>query len=160
MYRMYQAGVDVMIWFGYRDEAPAGRPHCEVFDSGLYRRGAGFKHDRPKRFARAFEFPLVAIRNRRGFRVWGRTPDSRPGRVVIQVRNRGKGFRTVKRVPARAGGVFQANVRAGNLARAAKVRARAPRGGGLSVPFSLRTVRDFHQPPFGKCRGGGGGRPS
>lgn len=160
MYRMYAAGVDVMIWFGYRDEAPAGRQHCEVFDSGLYRRGADFRRDRAKRFARAFEFPLVAIRTGRGFHVWGRTPDSRPGPIRIQLRNRGKGFRTVKRVRARAGGVFRTNVRVGKLARNAKVRARGPRGAGRSIPFSLRTVRDFHQPPFGKCRGGGGGRPS
>lgn len=160
MYRMYQAGVDVMIWFGYRDEDPAGRPHCEVFDSGLYRRGANFKRDRAKRFARSFKFPVVATRNRRGFKVWGRTPDSRPGTVRIQLRNRGGGFRSVKRVRARAGGVFQTNVRVRDLAGNATVRARAPRGGGLSVPFSLRIVRDFHQPPFGKCQGGGSGRPS
>lgn len=160
MYRMYRAGVDVMIWFGYRDEDRGGRPHCEVFDSGLYRRGADFRRDRAKPFARAFRFPLVAVRNRRGFTVWGRTPDSRPGLVLVQVQNPGRGFRTVRRVRAGAGGVFDANVRAAGLAANARVRARAPRGGGLSVPFSLRAVPDFHQPPFGRCTGGGSGRPT
>lgn len=160
MYRMYAAGVDVMIWFGYRDEEPAGRPHCEVFDSGLFRRGTDFRRDRLKHFGRGFHFPMVALRTRNGFHVWGRTPDSRPGSVVIQLRNGGGSFRGWTRVRAGAGGVFRANVRAGNLARNAAVRARAPRGRGLSIPFSLRTVRDFHQPPFGRCQGGGGGRPS
>lgn len=161
MYRMYAAGVDALIWFGYRDEEPKGRPHCEVFDSGLYFRGRDYAADRPKRFLRAFRFPLVALKaGRRAFTFWGRTPDSRPGRVVIQVRNGRGGFKTVRQVRARAGGVFQGRVRIRNLRGNAVVRARAPRGGGLSVPFSLRYVRDFYQPPFGRCTGsGGGGRP-
>lgn len=161
MYRMYAAGVDTLIWFGYRDEDPRGRPHCEVFDSGLYRRGRNFAADKPKRFLRAFRFPLVALKNgRKGFTYWGRTPDSKPGTVVLQIKNGGGGYKTVKRVRARAGGVFQGRVQIRNLRGNALVRARAPRGGGLSVPFSLRYVRDFYQPPFGRCGGaGGGGRP-
>lgn len=159
MYRMYQAGVDAMIWFGYRDQEPDGRPHCELFDSGLYFRGKTLAQDRPKRFLRAFRFPLVALTYRRGFTYWGRTPDSRPGVVRLQLKN-GGAWRTVRRVRARAGGVFEGRVPVAKLRRNASVRAIAPRGGGASVPFSLRYVRDFYQPPFGRCTGSGrGGSP-
>lgn len=152
MYRMYKAGVDAMIWFGYRDQHPDGRPHCELFDSGIYFRSDNLETDRPKRFLSAFRFPLVALTYRRGFTYWGRTPDSKPGVVRLQLRN-GGGWRTVKRVRARAGGVFEGRVAMRGLRRNASVRAIAPRRGGASVPFSLRYVRDFYQPPFGRCLG-------
>jgi hypothetical protein len=157
MYRMYQAGVDVMIWFGIRDQDPTGRPSCENFDSGLYFRGATVEKDRPKRFARAYRFPAVAFKTKRGFSFWGRTPDSKRGKVLIQLRNGKGGYRTVAKARAGAGGVFQGQTKVKKLAKNATVRVKAPRGGGLSVPFSLKNVRDFHQPPFGKCLGGGGG---
>lgn len=160
MYRMYKAGVDVMIWFGIRDQEPKGLPHCELFDSGLYLRGRTVQRDKPKRFSRAYRFPTVALRTKKGFTYWGRTPDSKRGRVLIQVRNGKGGYRTVTRARAKAGGVFQGNVKLPRLARNAAVRARAPRGGGVSVPFSLKYVRDFYQPPFGKCTGSNrGGSP-
>ncbi|HZJ29789.1 MAG TPA: hypothetical protein VFD37_07360 [Solirubrobacterales bacterium] len=161
MYRMYKAGVDVMIWFGYRDEKPDGRPHCEIFDSGLYRRSGNLAQDRPKPIMRAFRFPFAGIKGGRTVRYWGRTPDSRPGPVILQMKNGRGGLRTVKRVRAGAGGVFETNVRVrGGVQRNAVIRARAPRNGGSSLPFRLHFKRDFYQPPFGRCIRGGGGRPN
>jgi hypothetical protein len=146
-YRMYKAGVGMVIWFQLRDEARhSGRTDAELYQSGLYLRGGTIAGDRPKRALSAFRFPFVALSTNKGFTFWGRLPDSRPGAVKIQVKDGGGGFRTVKSTRGRGGGVFEGNVR-GDFGKAAQVRAKS--GQGTSLPFSLKYVKDFYQPPFG-----------
>src|SRR5215210_17869 len=151
-YRMYKAGIATVIWFQLRDEGPnGGKSDAGLYQSGLYLRGATIAADRPKRSLQAFRYPFVALRTGKGFTFWGRLPDSRPGGVKVQVKD-GGGFRTVKSARGRAGGVFEGRVR-GRFGKRATVRAK---GRGTSLPFSLRYVKDFYQPPFGG--GGTGGK--
>ena len=146
-YRMYKAGISNVIWFQIRDEARhGGRSDAELYQSGLYLRGGTLAGDRPKRALTAFRFPFVALTTKKGFSFWGRLPDSRPGAVKIQVKDGGGGFRTVKSTRGRGGGVFAGNVR-GDFGKAANVRAKSAKG--TSLPFSLKYVKDFYQPPFG-----------
>jgi hypothetical protein len=144
-YRMYKAGVATVFWFQLRDEGRnGGKSDAELYQSGLYLRGGTLAGDRPKRSLSAFRYPFVALRAGKGFTYWGRLPSSRPGAVKIQVKD-GGGFRTVKSTRGRAGGVFEGRIR-GDFGKRALVRAK---GGGTSLPFSLKYVKDFYQPPFG-----------
>ncbi len=146
-YRMYKAGLDAMFWFGLRDEAPGGRPHNQVYDSGLYLRGDTLADDTPKRVLKAFRFPAVALTAKKGFIYWGRTPNSKPGKVKIQLRNGGGSYRTVKTVKAGAGGIFSGLVKKRGVKKNGNVRVIS--GNQTSLGFSLKYVKDFHQPPFG-----------
>ena len=60
----------------------------------------------------------------------------------------GSGSRVLKRVKVGGSGVFQGFVRT-RLGRANKGSVFAYSHGQASVPFSLTTVKDFYQPPFG-----------
>ena len=144
LYRMWRDGVTTVFWFQLRDERTSSQPFGGVFESGLYRNGGRLADDRPKPALRAFRFPFVALRAGRGARVWGRTPDSGPGRVAIQARRRGRWRRTAV-LRADRHGIFQA--RLPRRRTALKMRARA--AGLRSQPFSLRYVGDFYAPPFG-----------
>ena len=80
LYRMWQSGVSLVTWFLLRDQPLA----TSFFQSGLYYRGATPARDRPKPALQAFRFPVVAVPDARGVLVWGRTPSSRTGRVVVE----------------------------------------------------------------------------
>lgn len=147
LYRAWKAGLSAFLWFALRDDAPAGRPDEEVYQSGLYTRGATLAQDRPKRVLRAFRFPFVAFRSKKGFTFWGRTPTSGAMQVRIQLKNGKGGFKTVKRVRASGQGIFQGTVRRRGVRRSGQVRAKTPKG--TSLPFAFRFKRDCYQPPFG-----------
>jgi hypothetical protein len=145
LFRAWQAGVDVFFWYGLRDEERQGRPANQTVDSGLYLRGSSLETDQPKRSLEAFRFPVVALNRKGGFLVWGRTPNSGQGQVRIQVLRQGR-WRPRAKLRAGQDGIFRAKLRT-RTGRHFQVRAvyRKQR----SVPFSLRYVEDFYQPPFG-----------
>jgi hypothetical protein len=148
LHAAWRAGVSRFFWFSLRDQPPnPGRPFSATLQSGLYFRGATLAEDRPKRQLYAFRFPFVAYPRAGRLRLWGRTPDSRAGPVAIQVRRGGRwlGAATLR---AGAEGVFRGAVRSA-YGRDRRGAVRAVYRGERSLPFSLRPVPDFHQPPFG-----------
>jgi hypothetical protein len=148
MFRSYQAGVRVFMWYSLRDRDRDGRPWNESDQAGLYFRSASIDTDRSKPILQAFKFPFVSFpQGRRAISVWGRTPTSKAGWVSIQ---RYRNGRWQKLAPARAGagGVFRRTIRIPNgTNRAGTVRAVF--GGQVSVPFSLKKFKDRPARPFG-----------
>lgn len=148
LYRAWRAGVTHFFWYPLRDEPTRGLPFGETIQGGLFFRGTTVAEDRPKPNLRAFRFPFVAFSRPRGFFFWGRTPNSRRGRVLIQTR-RGGGWRNTAVARADRHGIFEGVVRDG-YGRRKRGSVRARYRGETAVPFSLKPVRDFYQPPFGK----------
>lgn len=148
----WRDGASAFFWFGLRDlPRPLGAPFSETAESGLYFRGATVAEDQPKEILYAFRFPFVAYARRRGapaLDFWGRTPNSKGGRVAIQVRRGGK-WRRIAVVRADRVGIFRGRVRSG-YGRGAKGEVRAVYRGEAAIPFSMRRVADFRHPPFGK----------
>lgn len=148
-HRHWKAGISRLFWLSLRDNAPHPRlPFSETYESGLYFRGATVAEDRPKRNMYAFRFPFVAYSRNDGFYFWGRTPTSEGGGVVIQVR---RGATWLRAGAARADrhGIFVGRLR-GSYGRRKRGWVRAVYRRERSVPFSLKPVRDFYQPPFGR----------
>ena len=83
--------------------------------------------------------------------MWGRTPNSGGGRVVLQGSRR-RGWRRIGSARANRNGIFRKLVRT-RYGRGGRGRVRAVYRGRSSVGFSLRGVRDFYQPPFGRVSG-------
>jgi hypothetical protein len=149
MYIMYRANVRTLIWFGLRDmERPKGLPWRESFESGLYLRGKTIAKDKPKTLMKSFRFPFVANKTGFGFNYWGRTADSKPGRVAIFGRKKGSGrFVRVATARANKNGIFAGKVRRKGFTAKGAVRAKV--NGQTSLAFGLNKTRDFFQPPFG-----------
>lgn len=148
LYGAWSAGVDTFFWFSLRDfPADTGLPSYESPESGLYFRGPTVAQDQPKEVLYAFRFPFVAYPRRDGLHFWGRTPNSRGGRVTIQVRRRGR-WRAIATVRANKAGLLQGVVPT-HYGRNERGAARAHYRGESSLPFSMRPVPDFRQPPFG-----------
>jgi hypothetical protein len=144
LYRMWSAGVSTVFWFQLRDERASSQPFGGVFESGLYRNGGAIADDRAKPTLRAFRFPFVALRSGRRARVWGRTPDSGPGRVRIESLRRGE-WRRSGTLRANRFGVFRGRLPA--RGRVHQMRARV--AGNRSQAFSLHYVGDRYVRPFG-----------
>lgn len=147
LYRMWSAGVSAVTWLTIRDGPNPGQGTSwgETYQSGFYRFGGRPTAARPKASLQAFHFPFVAFLEGQGVQVWGRTPTSRPGPVLIQARSNG-GWRAVATVRAARSGVFNRFVRTPLSPRGAL---RAWFGPDVSLPFSLRLVRDRYVRPFG-----------
>jgi hypothetical protein len=144
----WEAGVRVFFWFTLRDRMRQARlPFSETLESGLYFRAANPAQDQPKEVLYAFRFPFVAYPTPRGLSLWGRTPDGTPGKVAIQVW-KGNGWHRIVQLQADATGVFQGLVPRG-YGHSGRGSARAVYQGEPSVPFSMKSVPDFPQPPFG-----------
>lgn len=149
VYRVWDAGVRHFSWYGLRDsQRNPQMPFSETLESGLYFRGETVAENRPKPHMYAFRFPLVAYSKPKGFYFWGRTPNSRGGRVLIQVRQ-GGGWRKAEVVRADRHGIFDGMAK-GGYGRKKRGTVRAVYRRERSVPFSLKPVKDFYQPPFGK----------
>ena len=148
LYRAWRAGITHFLWYSLRDgPRDDGQPFSQTLESGLYFRGATIEQDQPKEFLAAFHFPFVAFPTKSGLSVWGRTPDSQPHRVTVQVWKRG-GWHKAAAVRAGPSGVF-GDVVDGRYGRNHQGSARAVFPGQRSVPFSMRPVPDFVQSPFG-----------
>jgi hypothetical protein len=136
IYRMWRNGVTVATWWRVRDEPM----HVSRYQSGFFTTRWG-----AKRSLAAFRFPFVAFRAPGGITVWGRTPGSRPGPVVLHVK-RGARWVRIGRLPANADGIFRGKVRLANRTGAVRATWRRSR----SVPFALvppRAPRNID--PFG-----------
>ena len=148
LYRAWDAGVSRFFWFSLRDFPPNDLIFSVSVQSGLYFRGTTVAEDRPKPSMYAFRFPFVAYSRNNGFFFWGRTATSTTGRVVIQVRERER-WRNASVARADANGIFT-GVALTTYGRNQHGMVRARYRGKTAVPFSLRPVKDFYQPPFGK----------
>ncbi|MCB8914434.1 MAG: hypothetical protein H6532_01175 [Thermoleophilales bacterium] len=153
MFRAWKAGVTRFFWLSLRDWArPKGVPFNETIDAGLYFRGATIAKDRPKRNLQAFRFPFVSFPSRKGISIWGRTANSSSGWVTISIK-RGKSWLRLGRVRANGNGIFRGLIRkpyARKMAKTKRGMVRAVYQGRSSRAFSLKPVRDFYQPPFGR----------
>jgi hypothetical protein len=147
LYRAWSAGVTHLFWYPLRDEPTNGYPPSQSIQGGLFFRGETVAEDRPKKMLDAFRFPFVAISRRTGFFYWGRTPSSGPGRVVVQIRQ-GGGWRNAAVTRADRYGIFKGVVR-GLYGRNRRGFVRARYRRDWAIPFSLKPVKDFYQPPFG-----------
>jgi Cellulase (glycosyl hydrolase family 5) len=148
LHSAWQVGVHTFFWFSIRDFPPdLDFPASPALDSGLYFRGPTVAEDQPKEVLFAFRFPFVAYPKQGGLSFWGRTPNSKGGKVSIQVLTGGK-WRNVAVVRANKTGIFR-GVADSAYGRGKNGQARAVYSGEGSVPFSMRPVADFRQPPFG-----------
>jgi hypothetical protein len=147
MHEAWSAGVHTFFWFSLRDSPTGSSPYGETLQSGLYLRGPTVAQDQPKEVLNAFRFPFVAYPGTKGLDFWGRTPTSRPGRVVIQALKKGH-WRKVFVTKANKVGIFRgkAPTRYGSNHHG-KIRAHF--GKQDSVPFAMRGIPDFQHPPFG-----------
>ena len=148
LHQAWRSGVDAFFWYSLRDQEPEPQvPFSQTLESGLYFRGPTVAQDQPKPTLYAFRFPFVAYPTRRGLSFWGRTPSSGRGRVAIQLLKAGR-WRTARVVHADGVGIFRGRIQR-RYGRRGRGAARAVFQGGPSVPFSMRGVADFYQPPFG-----------
>ncbi|HET7589888.1 MAG TPA: hypothetical protein VFK14_06855 [Solirubrobacterales bacterium] len=148
LYVSWRAGVTHFFWYSLRDSRHApGERYSETLESGLYFRGATLEQDRPKPSLNAFRFPFVSYTRRRGLSYWGRTPTSTPGKVVIQVHG-ARHWRRAAVARADGSGIFRGTIRT-RYGRGHRGTVRARYRGVGSIPFSLKPVPDFRQPPFG-----------
>jgi hypothetical protein len=148
LYRTWLAGVGHFFWYSLRDSAPEpGRGFPETLESGLYFRGATVEQDQPKEFLNAFRFPFVSYPRNGGLYFWGRTPDSKGGRVTIQLFGNGH-WRTASKARAASSGIFSGTLPS-SYGRNKHGRVRALYRGESSLPFSMRPIGDFRHPPFG-----------
>lgn len=147
LHRAWRIGIEKFFWYSLRDAPLEPRPFSETLQSGLYFRGATIEQDQPKEVLFAYRFPFVAYPRPKGLYFWGRTPNSKRGKVRIQLFKDGR-WRTALVARADAAGIFAGLVpeRYGRHERGA---ARAVYQGQSAIPFSMRPVPDFPQPPFG-----------
>jgi len=147
LYQAWSAGVSRFFWFSLRDYPMRDLPFSETLQSGLYFRGATLAENQPKEVLYAFRFPFVAFSEEKGFSFWGRTSTSTGGKVVIQIWQRRK-WRNASVARADRRGIFEGLVQA-TYGRNKHGSVRARYRGETAIPFSLRPVKDFYQPPFG-----------
>ena len=148
MHRAWSAGIGKFFWYSLRDDPspPAGlsaRPCSQASTSAA----PTLEEDRPKEVFYAFRFPFVAYPRDNGLLFWGRTPDSSAGEVILQVQKQRR-WRKLAVTRADASGIFHGVVPThygGNKRGSVRVEFR----GETSVPFSMRPVKEFRQPPFG-----------
>ncbi len=150
LHAAWRVGIDTFFWFSLRDfAAEPGEPSHVSIESGLYFRGPTVAQDQPKEVLSAFRFPFVAYATAKGLSFWGRTPNSGPGKVLIQARKSRGGWRKVLVARADQAGIFRGLAHSG-YGRNRKGAVRARYWGEDSVPFSMRGVGDFPHPPFGR----------
>jgi hypothetical protein len=142
LYEMWKDGIDLVAWLQMRDSPFV--PATPV-QSGLWFRGKTMAQDKPKPALTAFRFPFVALRQHGRTLVWGRTPTSSAGTVVVE-RKASRGWRRVTTLHASRYGIFIAR-----LASPTKgyLRARVGSPTAKSLPFSLARVPDRFVRPFG-----------
>jgi hypothetical protein len=141
LYRMWSSGVSLVTWFTLRDQPFA----TSAYQSGLYFLGSTFAHDRPKPALTAFRFPFVAYPAGKNVSVWGRTPTSGAGAVVVEQRAAST-WAVVARLHADSAGIFSALVRPVGTG---PLRARLAAAKAMSLPFSLVSPPDHPYVPFG-----------
>jgi Cellulase (glycosyl hydrolase family 5) len=137
-YAMWKSGVSLATWYLIEDEPLAKSP----YQSGLY-----FNGGKKKPSFRAFRFPFVAFSRDSGILVWGRTPWSKAGTVIVEQRS-GQTWKRLGSLRTNPRGVFSTRYRSRGTG---PLRARllgSP--GDTSVPFSLKEPPDLVVRPFGE----------
>lgn len=148
LYRSWKVGVSRFFWYSLTDDPfDPNRRFSETLQAGLFFRGPTTAQDQPKEVFYAFKFPFVAYPEKQGLSFWGRTPTSEAGAVTIQVW-KGDHWANVATAQTNKTGVFE-GVAHRSYGRNKQGMARAVFQGHGSVPFSMRPVKDFRQPPFG-----------
>jgi hypothetical protein len=151
MYRLWKSGTSLLTWYLIRDQPFEPGSY---YQSGLYYiSGDGsIESDRPKPALTAFRFPFVALRPTKSKTVvsfWGRTPNSKKARVVIERRS-GRKWVRVKTLSANRYGIFKKN-KVSVPAKATVFRARTV-GSAASIPFSVITPKkSWSGCTFGTC---------
>jgi hypothetical protein len=138
LYTMWKAGVSLVTWFLVKDQPLATSP----YQSGLYFRGG-----KPKPSLRAFRFPFVAFSKAGAIDVWGRTPSSKPGTVVVEQAS-GGAWKRLGSLKSNSSGIFSGSYRSN-----AKTSLRARLVGSTadsSQPYSLIEPPDKSYRPFGE----------
>lgn len=151
LYRIWDAGASAVVWLTIRDGASPGPGSSwrDTYQSGFYRFRQNPLAGRAKPSLRAFRFPFVALPEEDRIRLWGRTPGSEHGPVLVQARV-GGGWRGVATLRANRAGVFHGLLRTATLPTGRRPGAlRAWFGSSVSVPFSPRPTRDRFVRPFG-----------
>jgi hypothetical protein len=147
MYVAWKAGVENFFWYSLRDEPiTAGTPASESIQSGLYFRGATVAGDKPKPYLQGFRFPFVAYPGK-SLKIWGVVPGRAKEKVAIEAKVNGR-WQRIKTVTTNAHGLFQGSVRSA-YGRDEKGSVRAVVGKEKSLPFAMKPIPDFKQPPFG-----------
>jgi hypothetical protein len=131
--------VSFVNWFILRDERLA----TSYWQSGLYYAGShGISSDRAKPVLRAFRFPFVALPQTTArtapILLWGRTPDSKAAKVVVERKSGGK-WKKVKTLSANRYGIFQARI--SRPANTTSLRARLSSGSDQSAEFALKAPK-------------------
>jgi hypothetical protein len=141
LYRMWQAGVSVVIWLQLYDDVFPGSP----LQAGLYFRSGGGTSIRPKPALTAFTFPFVAYLNGNRVSLWARTPLGQSKSVVIE-RRVGSTWKHVVTVRADGFGIVEKTI-GGRFTKTDRLRARI--GQTSSLAFSLTQPPDRSLNPFG-----------
>ena len=147
MFRAWQAGVSAFFWYSLYDDPPQPSYKGSI-QSGLYLTGATVAENTPKEILFAYRFPFVAYAEKKGLSYWGRTFNGLPGTVRIQTFDKGK-WHKIASAQASAGGIFKGLVRGNAYGADKKGAVRAVFVGEPSLPFKMRPVKEFIQPPFG-----------
>jgi hypothetical protein len=149
LYTAWRAGVTHFFWYSLRDGThDPNRSYSETLESGLYFHGGpDVEQDQPKEVLSAFRFPFVSLPRPHGLFFWGRTPESTPGKVAIQVW-KGNRWRNAIVAQADKSGIFvgRAPTRYG---QSGKGFARALYDGQNTLAFSMKPIPDFRHSPFG-----------
>ena len=138
---MWQAGVSTVIWFRLQDDPLRVSP----YQSGFFTTSGQAKYS-----LAAFRFPFVAFEQERGVSIWGRTPLSKSGLVIVE-RKTGNSWITAARLRADRYGIFSAQL-AAPAGNTTAFRAKLASGAELSIPFSLTVPPPRPIAPFG-CGG-------
>lgn len=154
-YRLWKTGITALLLHQLADNEWTG-PCGDPFQSGLFGYADQILNAQPKGSVQAFRFPFVALRESKRNRIWGRTPTSAPGTVVVQRRS-GSTWRYVGALKANRYGVFTALWK--KSWKTGWLRARF--SGELSAPFELkkRLPNPFYN-PFGSAPPPGGCPPT
>ncbi|HEY4977310.1 MAG TPA: hypothetical protein VII05_08200, partial [Gaiellaceae bacterium] len=138
LYQMWSSGVSLVTWFILRDQPLA----TSYWQSGLYYSGAKISSDRAKPVLRAFRFPFVALpqtsKRKSTVLLWGRTPTSSGGSVLIE-RKSGSKWKRVTSLNANRYGIFKASI--AKPANTVYLRARLASGSDQSAAFSLEAPK-------------------
>lgn len=151
MFRAWKADFDTFFWLSIRDwSRPDGLPYSQTYESGLWFRGETVEQDQPKAVLKVFRAPFVAIRQKRGLTVWGKTLNGKQGNVVIRFgQQQNRVNKRVKVIRANKFGLFRAFIRT-NVGKNKRGFMTATSRGFTSVAHPLKPQRNFRHPPFGK----------
>ena len=144
MYRMWQTGIDTMIWFKLRDD-PFKGDWGSNFDGGIFlNTTALYSNEQRKPAAEVLRFPFSAVPEGGRVSVWGRTPRSRGGKVTIEMA-KGGGWVSIAKVNAGSHGIFRLKL---NGRRGTTLRARVA-GSPASYAFKAVPTKDVPVRAFG-----------